>query len=109
MASDKVIILEDDNFEQEVVQSDKPVMVDFWAEWCGPCQAVGPIVDDLAEEYEGKAKIGKINVDEQRNLAKKFRVMSIPSILFFKDGKEVDRMVGAQEKSEFASKLDSLL
>ncbi|MCR1899545.1 thioredoxin [Irregularibacter muris] len=109
MANEKVVIITQDNFEQEVEKSDQPVLVDFWAEWCGPCQMVGPIIDDLAGEYDGKAKVAKLNVDEQKDLARKFRVMSIPSVLFFKDGKEVDRLVGAQDKSQYASKLDSLL
>lgn len=108
MASDKVLILNDENFEQEVEKSDQLVLVDFWADWCGPCKMVGPIIDELAEENEGKSKIAKLNVDEQRNLARKFRVMSIPSILFFKDGKEVDRMVGAQSKEDLLAKINSL-
>jgi thioredoxin 1 len=108
MASDKVLILNEDNFEQEVEKSDQLVLVDFWADWCGPCKMVGPIIDELAEENDGKSKIAKLNVDEQRNLARKFRVMSIPSILFFKDGKEVDRMVGAQSKEDLLAKINSL-
>ncbi len=108
MASEKVLIVNEDNFEQEVENSSRLVLVDFWAEWCGPCKMLGPIIDEIADENEGDAVIAKLNVDEERNLARKFRVMSIPSILFFKDGKEVDRMVGVQSKEDLLSKIDSL-
>lgn len=108
MASDNVLILNEDNFEQEVEKSSRLVVVDFWADWCGPCKMLGPIIDEIADENEGDAVIAKLNVDEERNLARKFRVMSIPSILFFKDGKEVDRMVGVQSKEDLLSKIDSL-
>jgi len=106
MASEKVIIINKDNFEQEVLKSDKAVLVDFWAPWCGPCRAVGPIVDELANEYEGKAKISKINVDDEGELAAKFRVMSIPTIMIFKNGEVVERVIGARSKSELISLLD---
>jgi len=109
MASDKIVILNAENFQQEVLDSEQLVVVDFWADWCGPCKMVAPVMDELAEDYDGRAKIAKLNVDEERDLAKKYRVMSIPSILFFKNGNEVDRIVGAQGKDEFASKIDSLL
>lgn len=108
MASEKVLILGDENFEQEVENSNQVVLVDFYADWCGPCKMLGPVIDELAEENDGKSKIAKINVDQQRNLAKRFRVMSVPSILFFKDGKEVDRMVGAQSKEDLLAKINSL-
>ena len=108
MASDNVLILNEDNFEQEVEKSSRLVLVDFWAEWCGPCKMLGPIIDEIADENEGDAVIAKLNVDEERNLARKFRVMSIPSILFFKDGKEVDRMVGVQSKEDLLNKIESL-
>ena len=108
MASDNVLILNEDNFEQEVEKSSRLVVVDFWAEWCGPCKMLGPIIDEIADENEGDAVIAKLNVDEERNLARKFRVMSIPSILFFKDGKEVDRMVGVQSKEDLLNKIESL-
>ena len=108
MASDNVLILNEDNFEQEVEKSSRLVVVDFWADWCGPCKMLGPIIDEIADENEGDAVIAKLNVDEERNLARKFRVMSIPSILFFKDGKEVDRMVGVQSKEDLLNKIESL-
>lgn len=103
MASEKVINLTKDNFENEVLKSESPVLVDFWAQWCGPCRAVGPIMDDLAEEYQGKVKVGKINVDEQGELAAKYRVMSIPTVMLFKDGQIAEKLVGARPKEEFTS------
>ena len=94
-----VITLE--NFEEEVVNSDVPVLIDFWAEWCMPCRMVAPIIDELAKEYEGKIKVGKINVDEENELAMKFRIMSIPTIGLFKNGKMVDKIIGARPKADF--------
>ena len=105
MASDKVLIITKDNFEQEVINSDKPVLVDFWAQWCGPCRMVAPIMDELAEDFDGKAKIGKVNVDEQGELAAKFRIMSIPTVMLFKDGQMVEKVIGARSKAEFANLL----
>ena len=93
-----------DNFD-ELVNGDKPVMLDFWAEWCGPCRMVGPIVEEMAQEYEGKAIIGKVNVDNERELAAKFGVRSIPTILFLKGGEVVEKSVGAVPKAQ----LDDLL
>jgi thioredoxin 1 len=104
-----IVILTKDNFEQEVISSDKPVLVDFWAQWCGPCRAVAPIMDELAGEFDGKAKIGKINVDEQGELAAKFRIMSIPTVMLFKDGQMVEKVIGARSKAEFAALLQKHL
>jgi thioredoxin 1 len=101
-----VIALTESKFEQEVIKSDIPVLVDFWAQWCGPCRMVAPIIDDLAEEYQGKVKVAKVNVDEQGSLAERFRIMSIPTILIFKDGNVVERVVGVRSKNEFATILD---
>jgi len=101
--------LTDDNFEQEVLKSDLPVLVDFWATWCGPCRMVGPIVDELAKEYAGKLKVGKLNVDSNGKTSIKYGIMSIPSLLFFKKGQVVDQMVGAAPKNSFVEKLERVL
>jgi thioredoxin 1 len=94
MAGANTIVFSDQNFEAEVIKSDKPVMVDFWATWCGPCQMAGPVVDSLADDYKGKIKIGKLDVDANSGVAGKYGVMSIPTVIMFKDGKEVARKVG---------------
>ena len=104
----KAITLSDATFDQ-VVSDDKPVLVDFWAEWCGPCKMIGPVVEELAAEYEGKAVIAKLNVDENPNTTVKFGVRSIPTLLVFKGGKVVDKQVGAVPKSVLAQKLEAQL
>ncbi|MBZ4645106.1 MAG: thioredoxin 1 [Petroclostridium sp.] len=106
MASEKVLTLTNDNFSQEVKNSNMPVLVDFWASWCGPCRMVAPIIDELASDFEGRAKVGKVNVDEQRELAAQFRVMSIPTIMLFKNGEVVDKVVGARSKEDFAAMIE---
>ncbi|MBE9484631.1 MAG: thioredoxin [Bacteroidales bacterium] len=99
----------DANFEELVLQSDKPVIVDFWAEWCGPCRMVGPIVHQLGEEYGDKAVVGKLNVDQNADITKKFGIRNIPTILFFKGGEQVDKQVGAVPKKVLEGKLLKLL
>lgn len=101
MANQNVLTVTADNFETEVIKSDKPVLVDFWAEWCGPCRMVGPVIDELANQYNGKIKVGKLNVDDQGELASRFRVMSIPTIMLFKNGEIVEKVVGARSKEDF--------
>ena len=97
------------NFEELVMNSDKPVMLDFWAEWCGPCKLVGPIIDQIHDEYEGKALVGKVNVDNNQAIAGKFGVRNIPTITYIKNGEVVDKMVGAAGKDQFTAKLDAIL
>lgn len=102
MAELKITI---ENFENEVMKSNIPVLIDFWAPWCGPCRMMGPIIEQLADEYEGKAKVGKVNVDEEGELSQAFGVMSIPTIVLVKDGKVVKQAVGARPKAEVEAML----
>jgi thioredoxin 1 len=97
----------DNNFEVEALNGDKPVMVDFWAEWCGPCRMVGPIVEEVSNDYAGKAVVGKLNVDNNPAIAQKYGIRSIPTILFFKNGEVVDRQVGAVPKAVLVKKLEA--
>ena len=99
----------DANFDEQVLQSDKPVIVDFWAEWCGPCRMVGPIVEQIGEEYEGKVVVGKVDVDNNPGTAMKFGIRNIPTILFFKGGEIVDKQVGAVAKPVLVKKLEAHL
>lgn len=103
------IEITDSNFEEVVLKADKPVLVDFWAEWCGPCRMVGPVVEELANEYSGKAVIGKVDVDNNPEVSMKFGIRNIPALLFFKDGEIVDKQIGAVPKSVLAEKLDKQL
>lgn len=101
--------LTDSNFDEQVLKSDIPVMVDFWAEWCGPCRLVGPLVEEIGEEYEGKVLTGKVDVDSNPEIASRFGIRNIPTILYFKNGKVADKQVGAVPKSKLVSKLEPLL
>ena len=101
--------VEDSTWDAEVIKAAELVMVDFWAVWCGPCQMVAPIVDELAEEYAGKLKVRKLNTDENPEVAGRYQVMSIPTILFFKNGQPVEKLVGARPKRQFKEVIDSLL
>ncbi len=103
------IILNEENFEKEVLQSELPVMVDFWAVWCGPCKVLSPIVEELGRDYEGKLKVGKVNVDENNQLAQRYNVMSIPTLKFFKNGKLVGELIGAAPKATIEAQLKTIM
>jgi thioredoxin 1 len=109
MAVANILNLTATNFETEVTKSGQPVLVDFWAEWCGPCKMVSPILDELATEYDGKIKIGKVNIDEHQALATQFGIRAIPTLLIFKNGQVVDQIVGLRSKKDFKGKLDRVL
>ena len=110
MASDNpdIIALTEGNFSSEVLSTPLPVLVDFWAEWCGPCKMLSPILDELATEYRGKAKVGKVNVDDQGRLASQFGIQSIPTVLLFKDGQVKEQIIGLRSKKDYRSKIDGL-
>ena len=101
--------LSDASFDTEVVKSEKPVLVDFWAPWCGPCRMLSPLVDELSKEYEGKVKVGKLNTDDNPQVATRYRISAIPTLLFFKSGKVADQLVGVHPKPEIKKRLDALL
>jgi thioredoxin 1 len=104
----KTVTITDANFDQEVLASSQPVLVDFWATWCGPCMAMGPVVVELSNEFEGRAKVGKLDVDSNPQAARKYGISGIPAFLFFKDGKLIEKVVGTQPKTALAAKLTAL-
>ena len=109
MAGANIVTLTQENFAAEVLQASAPVLVDFWAEWCGPCKMIGPILDELAEEYNGRVKIGKVNIDEQPELATQYGVRAIPTLLLFHQGQVADQMVGLRSKRDLKANLDKYL
>ncbi len=106
MAAPNILTLTQENFAQEVLQSPKPFLVDFWAEWCGPCKMLGPILDELASEYEGRVRIGKVNIDEFQELAAQYGIHSIPTLLLFKEGQVSDQIVGLRSKKDLKASFD---
>ena len=106
MASPLIVTLTQDNFETEALKSAAPVLVDFWAEWCGPCKMIAPVLDELATEFQGKARIGKVNIDEHPGLAAQYGVRAIPTLLVFKGGQVTEQMVGAKSKRDLKASLD---
>jgi thioredoxin 1 len=106
MASPLIVSLTQESFAQQVLQSPVPVLVDFWAEWCGPCKMIAPLLDELADEYDGKVKIGKVNIDEQQALAAEYGIRAIPTLLLFNKGQVADQIVGARSKRDFKTSLD---
>jgi thioredoxin 1 len=106
MSSPKIVTLTQENFAREVLQSPVPVLVDFWAEWCGPCKMIGPILDELADEYEGRVKIGKVNIDEQQSVAAEYGIRAIPTLLLFDKGQVADQIVGLRSKRDLKASFD---
>jgi thioredoxin 1 len=106
MASPNIVTLTEQNFAQEVLNSPAPILVDFWAEWCGPCKMIGPVLDELADEYAGRVRIGKLNVDKHQPLAAQYGVRAIPTLLLFKQGQVAEQLVGAKGKRELKASLD---
>jgi len=109
MASPLIVTLTQENFADQVLKSQSPVLVDFWAEWCGPCKMIAPLLDELADEYDGKVKIGKVNIDEHQGLAAEYGVRAIPTLLVIKNGQVAEQMVGAKSKRDLKASLDRVV
>jgi thioredoxin 1 len=107
--SENIMVVNQNSFQKNVLDSQKPVLVDFWAPWCGPCRAVAPIVEELAKEYDGKAEFAKVNVDEAPMVASQYGIMSIPTVIVFKDGKPAEQIIGYRPKNDFKKVLDNVL
>jgi len=108
MAAANIVTLNSGNFSDEVLKSSEPVLVDFWAEWCGPCKMIAPVLDELASEYDGRIKIGKVNIDEDQALATQYGVRAIPTLLIFKDGQVAEQLVGMRSKRDLKASLDKV-
>ncbi len=106
MASPNIVTLTEQNFAQEVLQSAAPILVDFWAEWCGPCKMIAPVLDELADEFAGRARVGKVNIDDHQSLAAQYNVRAIPTLLLFKQGEVVEQLVGAKSKRDLKASLE---
>ena len=109
MASEAILELNDSSFDTEVINSDKPVLVDFWAPWCGPCKALGPVIDEISNDFVDKVKVGKVNVDENPEISMKFGIRSIPTLMVFKNGEVQDQIIGAVPKSEIEKALEKVV